>query len=55
MKSEMLRTRFDDQSDLDALTSAYFDLKSIEWYKRSITMYKDQLNRVILSRGAHLS
>jgi len=54
MKSEMLRTRFDDQSVLDQLVITYFDLKLPSWFRHGFEIFQDQLNRVIINQGEQL-
>jgi hypothetical protein len=53
LKSELLKTKFVNQSELEQLIISYFDLKSSQWFRRGFELFKDRLNHVISNKGEY--
>ena len=55
LKSELFRTRFVDQNHCETAVRAYFEQKSLKWFRRGVDMFREQLAEVLSTRGEYTS
>lgn len=55
MKSELLRERFVDRTDVERKVSAYFQSKPESWFARGFQLFYDQLVLVYRNKGEYVT